>query len=521
MSIRTIAALSLLIASGALYAQADAPAAPQTSEPAAAAAEAPAAPLVGVPYRIADVDYDIRGITREYPLTQAVDVDRRRVFPNKESLDRYLTDLEIKFLNQRVFQSASITSEFGNAGDDGVVPVRLTVHTVDTWNIIALPYPKFDSNSGLTMKLKLKDFNFMGSMQVLTADVNYQYDENEKSSFEANLDFSIPFKAFGYEFVWDIDATGGIPLGEVPELNMSTGIDVALPMRFADLHVGLRQGIALNDRDDEDILYSDDRRYFTDEVYANLPITLHSFDYLGALTWTPSVSVTSNWDPSGITNDDLKGPDLTVGHSLGIGRVDWVSNFRHGVSLSLSNNYGYDLHSDGDVSVSVSAQAQGYACFFDRFGITSQAYGFYNFNGDLSESGGSKMRGILNDRLDTDTAVTLNIDLPVRVMRVNFLEITGVSWTRYIGFEMHANPFIDVALSHDQAKDTWFTFEDGWYSGGMEIIVYPMKMRSIYGRFSAGCDLVELARNGGKLSGRAERDDESIRELFIGIGLHY
>ncbi len=106
-------------------------------------------------------------------------------------------------------------------------------------------------------------------------------------------------------------------------------------------------------------------------------------------------------------------------------------------------------------------------------------------------------------------------------MTVDFLEVTGVSWTRYIGFEMQASPFFDMALTHDAVTGRYFDLDDGWYSGGMEIIVFPKKMRSIYGRISVGFDLAELAVNGGQLSGVTERDGKSLRELLIGIGLHY
>ena len=51
--------------------------------------------------------------------------------------------------------------------------VTLDVYTRDTWNLIALPYFKYDSNSGLLLALRGRDYNFFGTMQTLTLNLDY------------------------------------------------------------------------------------------------------------------------------------------------------------------------------------------------------------------------------------------------------------------------------------------------------------------------------------------------------------
>jgi hypothetical protein len=58
--------------------------------------------------------------------------------------------------------------------------------------------------------------------------------------------------------------------------------------------------------------------------------------------------------------------------------------------------------------------------------------------------------------------------------------------------------------------DTW-SFES---TGGIEAIVFPDAMRSLYIRASLGISLKELAKT-GKFPGGDNR------EIFIGIGHHY
>jgi len=471
-------------------------------------------------FRIVDVTYDIKGSTREFPLTLAVPIDLENVYADKVKFEFYLADLGIQLQNQRVFESSSIDAEYGIADANGIVPVKLTVHTIDTWNIIVLPYPKYDSNDGFNLKLKLKNYNFFGSMQQLNGDVNYAVDNDGKSTLEANLDFGIPFKAWGYSFNWDNGTTIAFPEGEIPEFNINTGLNVAVPLGKTAINFGAKQYLYINDRNDTE-LFQDDRYYFKDVFSTSLPVALYKFDYMGNFSWTPSASISTNWAFDGIQHADLQGPVVSWGHSLGLGRVDWRGNFRSGLTANVGNSYSYNIHNGGNIGVSVDGSLTGYTSVFNRVGLYSRAVGYYNFYDSYSEDAGDRLRGILNNRISSDTAFTLNVDLPIRVMTVDFLEVTGVSWTRYIGFEMQASPFFDMALTHDAVTGRYFDLDDGWYSGGMEIIVFPKKMRSIYGRISVGFDLAELAVNGGQLSGVTERDGKSLRELLIGIGLHY
>ncbi len=471
-------------------------------------------------YRIGSVRYDIKGSTREYPLSMAVPVDSGRLFASEAQLKTYLDDLAVRLNNQRVLESATVESAYDEADENGIIPVSLVIHTVDTWNIIALPYPKYDSNSGFELKLKFKDYNFFGSMQVLTGDVNYKVDNDGKTAITSNLDFSIPFRAWNYDANWKAEASVELPQDQVPLWKFTTGFNIAFPVGWTSIVCGLDQSIVINDRNSEDEYYRGDGYYLRNELYANVPFPLYHFERIGDLTLTPSVSVDFNWAFDGIQNEDLLGPTVSWGYGLGLGRIDWVGNYRYGFKASTGTSWSYNLDHGEDVSTSISGSASGYTALFNRLGVTGRARAFYNFNGSTSNSAGEEMRGILNDRLQTDTALTLNLDLPLSVLRVNFKEMTGVSWTEYIGFELQVSPFFDMTLSHDTVSGRNFSFSDGWYSGGLELIVYPAKMRSIYGRISVGYDLEHVITT-GSLSGYAERDGEAVREMFFGIGLHY
>jgi len=471
-------------------------------------------------YRIDSVEYEISGATRVHPLRKAVKIDTKRLFANKLLFELYLDDIRSQFNNLRVLETSSVEPSYGEPDSEGIVPVHLLVTTEDTLNIIALPKPGFDSNTGFELKLKLKNYNFFGSMQELDSDVNYELDENGNHSFSGGVSFSIPFESWGYSFTWDISTEVTIPFGNPVMYDFSTGLDLEIPVSFFDVHVGIVQGLEINDRDDDKVFYDDDKIYFSEKLYVNVPITLMRYGTTGEIVWKPEISFSTNWDFNGIQADDLKGPEIVIGQSVSAGRINWIGNFRQGYSTSLGNTYTFNFHEDKDTEIQFTGMVQGHHSFIDRIGVSSRLSGFYNLDDHISDKKGDSLRGILDKRINTDSAINFNLDIPVRVMRVDFEEITGVSWTRYIGFEMHVSPFFDMALTHDLANDTYYSFKDGWYAGGLEIIVYPMKMRSIYARASIGFDLAEVLKS-GSLGGEAERDGESIRELFIGIGLYY
>ena len=129
----------------------------------------------------------------------------------------------------------------------------------------------------------------------------------------------------------------------------------------------------------------------------------------------------------------------------------------------------------------------------------------------------------MDKRISTDTALSLNLDVPIKVLDLDFEKITGKSWTRFLSFELHLSPFIDFAVAHKTANKKHVSKEDIWCSGGFEIIVFPKKFRSIYVRASLGFDLLELKNVPGivKINGLAKKDGQEISEVFIGIGLHY
>ena len=90
---------------------------------------------------------------------------------------------------------------------------------------------------------------------------------------------------------------------------------------------------------------------------------------------------------------------------------------------------------------------------------------------------------------------------------------------RKLNFEVQVSPFIDFALVNNKATGTSFSVKDGFYAGGMEVIVFPESWKSIQFRVSFGIDAGRYFLK--RFINTDWRRGVSKYELSIGIGLHY
>ncbi|WP_304222533.1 hypothetical protein, partial [Gracilinema caldarium] len=100
------------------------------------------------PYYIHTITFNIQGITQPFALRNAAGLKEGEAFSSKNDLDNYIKDRTQLLLNNRVLEDAQLEYTLGEPDTDGRIPVYLAVRTTDTWNIIALPYFKYDSSKG-------------------------------------------------------------------------------------------------------------------------------------------------------------------------------------------------------------------------------------------------------------------------------------------------------------------------------------------------------------------------------------
>ena len=310
-------------------------------------------------YRINSVRYIIDGMTKETSVEREVKIDKTIIFPDEISFAKYIDDYRQRLLNTRLFDEVSVeysTRLFDEQTD--LYIADLTVRLDDSFHFIGMPYPKYDSNSGLTLKLKLKDTNFFGTMKDMSADINFSLERDEDDTemkhivddmgiaMGVNLSFDIPFKLAKLNATWTNSYGISYTIGHVsPEWDTSTGIDFSVPFGSrTSLDFSFAQGFTRN----FDYKKYDDDIYFTEKGIVSLPIVLQRIENWGTVDYTPYVSAIYYWDFDGISdsNEDLVGPRLALGQTIGTSRIDWKNNLRTGLSVSTTQSFTYIVQND-------------------------------------------------------------------------------------------------------------------------------------------------------------------------------
>lgn len=504
-------------------------------------------------YRISDIEYIVTsGNTIARLIERNVDIDKNRIFKTEKDLVDYIRDYEVRLLNTRHFQTVKVDFTVDTPDGSGISPVHVIAEVEDSSHLLIMPYPKYDSNSGFELKLKGRDSNFLGTLNTASMSVIYalsQSSEKElpKNKYGLEFSYSYPFQLLSMNSSWNNDASITYFDGdEFPEWSISTGFSFS--KKLAD-RVSLNFGVSEASRSELDYIKYDDQYYFTTSANMSLPITLVKTDKFGNLTYSPGTSVSYNYDIDGINplNSGLLGPSITASHSISMGRVDWNDyNFRTGLSFSASQSVGHNFAgAQGNLTHSISTEIKAYKGFVYA-GFLTDIYAFYNFFGNTSGFG-SRLRGIRDDQnfsnknssaTSSQTGIVMNFDMPLNFLSTDFSAVRnwlianlwvpvfhtsenpGINkFMKLFDIDFQLSPFIDIALFHNAATQTYFSLKDGFYAAGAEVIMFPRFWRSIQFRASVGID---AGRTLGKFINMEWRNENiSKYEISIGVGLHY
>ena len=486
-------------------------------------------------YRISDITYSIAGRTNAKLLERNIPVDKLTVFPDETALLKYIEDYKQQLYNTRFFEEVDLDYTVSAPDQNDLCTVSLSSSLKDSFHLLALPYFKYDSNDGAVFKIKIKDTNFLGTLNPLNSDINFQLKQDSTTDELDNilgvaLSYDYPFSLFNYNAAWTNNDSVSYTFGKsTPEWDLNTGLTLSIPLKRCSLDFSLSQGFY---RDFDYTKYGDET-YFKNSTSVSLPIVIQHIDNWGDVKYTPSVSATVNWDSDGINpeNSDLSSPSFSIGQSITTSRINWKNNFRTGISITTSQAYTYNLQT-ATFAPKFSAEFLGFKGF-KYAGICTDIYVFSYINSD--EKIGSRLRGVRDDQYfsessgkssvyacRTPAALVVNLDLPIHLFTTHWTEwpITkNFSFMKYFDFECQVSPFLDFALDTNYATGRIFNYKDGFYCAGMEVILFPAKWSSIQVRASFGIDVGRYVLS--KWIDTSWRDTVSKYEFSFGVGLYY
>ncbi|MFP4211715.1 MAG: hypothetical protein ACLFR8_10765, partial [Alkalispirochaeta sp.] len=388
--------------------------------------------------------------------------------------------------------------------------VIVNVYVKDTWNFIVLPYFKYNSNTGLLLSIRTRDYNFFGTTQALSIDLDYERTETETDLFTIAADFRLPFNAFQRR--WELILEERLEFeGDDVDFEIATGLGYYFD--FVNL--------------DWQAIYTESYRYLTDDPENDHSFFTSRFDLgttidlgvgipgYGTLEYRPNAYSDVSYRPNGRISEKRRGLGAGFEHALGTGSFDWVGNYRRGQTFEVKNDNRYNI-SEERWSREITFQTAVYRSLWQRdpaewpkAGVSVGGSGFYLIDGadEDQDDAAAAARGVLNDTMNGDLGLFLNLDAVITV------------WTLEPIFEAQFGTFFDIAYVRDLRGDfydeTAFESErDLRYGAGIEIVGFPLFARSLYVRGSLGFDLFEINDGTDPLSSDA-------REIFIGLGHHY
>ena len=471
-------------------------------------------------YVINSFVFNIDGLTRPYALINKGDLVAGLEISGLSNLEKYVQDKTQLLYNERVLDSVSIEYFIGQMREDGKYPVDLVIYIKDTWNIVAIPRPRYDSNSGWDITLKARDYNFLGTMSPLRLDLGYIYDEEGRSSFLFMLDSNIPFRFlnlnWNFKFVNDFSYRPDVRLPFY--YRNTTGLSAEFPFRQTVITAGFDEDFYLNkeNSDSDKVLYGDFQEgiYMVSNPYIRWKIPFgFEIGQWGELTYTPRINASFYHEfPQWPLKENRKGPFLNFNHSLGFARVDWVDNFLRGFDAEIYNSNSIDfskINIDGQepFSTYLNICGIGHLIITDFFGISTRLmyrHWFFSHN----DNAGDVLRGILDRDINADLMFSMNLDLNFKALRFKPSIWFNNQKLRLFDFDLHLIPIFDAAAFHDPDDKKPFDSENFLFSGGIEVIVFPDFFRSLFLRISVGFNLSDLP-------------DKNNYEIFFGTDLHY
>lgn len=426
-------------------------------------------------WRIGRVRYAIDGRTTEQALARMLGIDTERIFVSQEELASYVEQLRQQLAGCRTFDTASVGEALSAPDQNGVVIDSLAIAVRDTKNIIIVPYPSYSSNTGVAAKLKLKDYDFAGTLSPLSASLYYAPDED---TFDLTADSLI----------------GG---------DVTLAVPFTLLGRNACITAGADAAYALNRNE---MLFGSNLQA---EYY---PVAA------GCLAWGPYMSAdirrSDAYSAGGYESS------AGVGQKFTVQDVVWNGNFRNGCSVSAVQTFDYDFI-DRKPFIAFSADATEFRSS-ERIGIAAHEHLMYRTNGEYERNAGSYIRGVRDRDVRSDMLFACNADMPFTACIVRFPDDSKLS---LFDFELQCSPFIDIMLGHNADAGSYFDLKDGWYAFGLDVNVFPAHWRSVQVHGSFGIDAVKLLQRMNSSAADSAFTmswrNGPLFEISAGIGLFY
>jgi hypothetical protein len=391
---------------------------------------------------ISSLDFRVKGMTTEGALRAYLSMRpalrEGLEFPSAAALADFLELKRRDLVNDRVFKSVEVEDVAGEARK-GKVPHAVTIAVVDAITFFPLPSVAYNSNYGWEPDVEMHYDNAFGTMTNWYLDTYFAYLPGAERPIDK---WRVHPRVKNF-------VIGGLPC----TLDMLVDYDESKTV-VGDVVIADYSRCKVNADLSTKIKFDGDRYYQPELVaFTNLGYA----DYLG----------------NGNFNRDYLG--LTFTNTLGVGRVDWVGNFRKGYDASVyATAKALDRNSRFSVTGEVGTTTEWYLPW--RF---LNYYGRFNAQLDINDEPtglGSWLRGVADNSMSGAAAAFLN----------NTVAIDLVPWRGVVDLQLH--PFLDAGIVFPTSR-AFSASSDFRCGAGADIVVFVDAISNLLLRCTVGMDL--------------------------------
>lgn len=384
-------------------------------------------------FLLTKINYNIEGPTKPFFLETRFHYHEGMTFSDNEELELFISDLHQEMENLRLYNNIIVTS------DKLENKVTLNITLKEAWSIIPFPYPKYSSETGGRLAMKLFWNNTFGTLTNTLIQGGVNIGQNPDTS---KLELQ----------TWDTSiSTEGIYLFK----------------RFFNIRA--TQSLENDSKDEKEWAY-----YETDFSFGTTFNILDKFDYSPSISIAAKYNYKSLYDSVDIDTITKTPLSLSYSHGIGNSKINWIGNFRDGYKYGLGNTLSILRDSDNKIFPDTSFSLSG--SYFKTFGSLPISLGIQGstiLSVNQENLGlASNIRGVESGALYGYKGIFINNNIYIRTIKIK-----GIA-------EAIFAPFFDIGVT------------DNWkhkYGSGADFILYVDKLKSMVARGTIGWDLTDFS----------------------------
>ena len=364
-------------------------------------------------------------------------------FDTYEELEAHVRSKEQELANWDIFNGTDSMVVELEGGNEEEKHYSAVFEINDNTPLFIFPTPKYDSNTGISMGIRMDSKNFLGKLAKLTTKIGMDQKDNTFKNADYYLNFNLSALPIGT--VMNMDTTLSFSYDGGAD-SFLQGTEFSLGNSFYDINLGsvtfsFSDSIVMNPTDDDISSFGIDKVSYS-ASFGNLLPSLGGFSFNHSLTYRPRTKTTSTSNT--LSYGGLKLRSKTVSLSLTISTSKTAGNDNVSITRSESISVPFSLPLGFTFTPAVTFSNS------------------YRTNGEAEMKNWSVSKSL-------SASASLSISKINRDIDGNQDFKKGISFSLYGYRSMPLSDFLQPSSQYATVSITWYTFATSWINPSMRI----------------------------------------------------